>query len=155
MTAAPAPPERRAAALIEARRWIGTPYRHGASARGAGADCLGLIRGVWRALYGAEPETPPAYTAGLGRDGGRGTALGGGPAAPRRDRAVRSRAGRRAAAAHARARTGQASRRAGERRGGRADPDPWLQPARRRRIAARAGLAAARRRRFRFPEGAL
>jgi NlpC/P60 family putative phage cell wall peptidase len=63
MTAAPAPPERRAAALIEARRWIGTPYRHGASARGAGADCLGLIRGVWRALYGAEPETPPAYTA--------------------------------------------------------------------------------------------
>ena len=29
---------------------------------GAGTDCLGLLRGVWRALYGAEPETIPAYT---------------------------------------------------------------------------------------------
>jgi NlpC/P60 family putative phage cell wall peptidase len=53
---------RRAAALIEARRWIGTPYRHQASCRGGGTDCLGLIRGVWRALYGDEPVTVPAYT---------------------------------------------------------------------------------------------
>lgn len=44
-----------------ARGWIGTPYRHGASCRGAGADCLGLVRGVWRDLYGAEPERVPAY----------------------------------------------------------------------------------------------
>lgn len=51
----------REAALAEARRWIGTPYRHQASVRGAGADCLGLIRGVWRALNGAEPETLPPY----------------------------------------------------------------------------------------------
>lgn len=51
----------RAAALSEARRWIGTPFHHQASARGAGTDCLGLIRGVWRALYGAEPETIPPY----------------------------------------------------------------------------------------------
>jgi NlpC/P60 family putative phage cell wall peptidase len=49
-------------AVAEARGWIGTPYRHQASCRGAGADCLGLVRGVWRALYGAEPEVPPAYT---------------------------------------------------------------------------------------------
>ncbi len=47
----------------EARRWIGTPYCHQASALGAGADCLGLLRGVWRAIYGNEPEAPPAYTA--------------------------------------------------------------------------------------------
>ena len=47
----------------EARTWVGTPYRHQASAKGAGADCLGLLRGVWRGLYGAEPERPPAYTA--------------------------------------------------------------------------------------------
>lgn len=47
----------------EARRWIGTPYLHQASVHGVGTDCLGLIRGVWRALYGAEPETVPAYTA--------------------------------------------------------------------------------------------
>lgn len=45
-----------------ARRWIGTPYRHQASKRGAGTDCLGLIRGVYRDLYAREPETPPAYS---------------------------------------------------------------------------------------------
>ncbi|MCY1127211.1 peptidase [Frigidibacter sp. RF13] len=50
-------------AVLAARKWIGTPYRHQASARGAGADCLGLVRGVWRDLYGCEPELPPAYTA--------------------------------------------------------------------------------------------
>ncbi len=49
-------------AVAEARAWIGTPYVHQASTRGAGADCLGLVRGVWRALYGAEPEPVPAYT---------------------------------------------------------------------------------------------
>ncbi|MCF8879272.1 NlpC/P60 family protein [Hyphobacterium sp. SN044] len=53
----------REAALIEARRWIGTPYRHQASVCGAGADCLGLIRGVWRALHGAEPQALPPYPA--------------------------------------------------------------------------------------------
>jgi NlpC/P60 family putative phage cell wall peptidase len=46
----------------EARRWIGTPYRHQASCLGAGTDCLGLLRGVWRALLGPEPEPMPAYT---------------------------------------------------------------------------------------------
>jgi len=50
------------AAIAIARRWIGTPYVHQASAEGAGADCLGLLRGVWRELYGAEPEPVPAYT---------------------------------------------------------------------------------------------
>lgn len=51
-----------AAAVAEARGWIGTPYVHQASTRGAGCDCLGLLRGVWRALYGAEPEAVPAYS---------------------------------------------------------------------------------------------
>ncbi len=46
-----------------AREWIGTPYRHQSAVKGAGTDCLGLIRGVWRELYGAEPEIVPAYTA--------------------------------------------------------------------------------------------
>lgn len=50
------------AIVDEARRWIGTPYRHQASCLGAGTDCLGLIRGVWRALFGAEPEAVPAYS---------------------------------------------------------------------------------------------
>jgi NlpC/P60 family putative phage cell wall peptidase len=52
----------RAAILAEAREWIGTPYQHQASVKGAGCDCLGLVRGVWRAIYGAEPEAPPPYT---------------------------------------------------------------------------------------------
>ncbi|WP_420586788.1 NlpC/P60 family protein [Ruegeria sp.] len=46
----------------EARSWLGTPYVHQASARGAGTDCLGLLRGVWRALHGAEPEAAPSYS---------------------------------------------------------------------------------------------
>ncbi|KEJ94580.1 putative phage cell wall peptidase, NlpC/P60 family [Pseudosulfitobacter pseudonitzschiae] len=45
-----------------ARGWIGTPYVHQASCRGAGADCLGLVRGIWREVIGAEPEVPPAYS---------------------------------------------------------------------------------------------
>lgn len=52
----------RLAVLAGARDWIGTPYRHQASRKGIGTDCLGLIRGVWREVYGEEPETPPPYT---------------------------------------------------------------------------------------------
>lgn len=51
----------RARVVAEARRWLGTPYCHQASALGAGADCLGLVRGVRRALTGAEPAGIPAY----------------------------------------------------------------------------------------------
>ncbi|CAB4326847.1 phage cell wall peptidase, NLP/P60 family [Brucella vulpis] len=47
--------------LAEAHRWIGTPYRHGASTLGVSCDCLGLVRGIWRALYGMEPENPGVY----------------------------------------------------------------------------------------------
>jgi NlpC/P60 family putative phage cell wall peptidase len=52
--------------VAEARAWIGTPYVHQASVRGAGADCLGLLRGVWRAVVGPEPEAVPAYTPDWG-----------------------------------------------------------------------------------------
>lgn len=51
-----------AAHVAEARRWIGTPYVHQASSPGAGCDCLGLLRGVWRTLHGDEPEAVPAYS---------------------------------------------------------------------------------------------
>ena len=47
---------------IAARGWIGTPYLHQASCKGAGTDCLGLLRGVWREVLGSEPEVPPAYS---------------------------------------------------------------------------------------------
>jgi NlpC/P60 family putative phage cell wall peptidase len=55
--------------VAAARAWIGTPYRHRAAVPGAGCDCLGLLRGVWRTLYGAEPEAVPLYRAD-GRDAG-------------------------------------------------------------------------------------
>jgi NlpC/P60 family putative phage cell wall peptidase len=45
-----------------ARSWIGTPYVHQASLKGAGCDCLGLLRGVWREFSGEEPESPPPYS---------------------------------------------------------------------------------------------
>lgn len=50
------------AIVSAARQWLGTPYLHQGSVRGAGADCLGLIRGVWRDLLGQEPEAVPPYT---------------------------------------------------------------------------------------------
>ena len=56
--------------VAEARRWIGTPYRHQASAKGAGCDCLGLVRGVWRARIGSEPEAPPPYARDWAERGG-------------------------------------------------------------------------------------
>ena len=49
--------------VAEARSWIGTPYVHQASCKGAGTDCLGLLRGVWKVVHGPEPERVPAYTA--------------------------------------------------------------------------------------------
>jgi NlpC/P60 family putative phage cell wall peptidase len=52
-----------------ARSRIGTPYVHQASVRGAGSDCLGLIRGIWRELYGAEPEPVPPYSPDWGEAG--------------------------------------------------------------------------------------
>lgn len=45
-----------------AREWLGTPYRHQASEKGVGADCLGLVRGLWRETYGPEPEAVPPYS---------------------------------------------------------------------------------------------
>ncbi len=48
--------------VAAARGWIGTPYRHQAACRGAGCDCLGLVRGIWREVMGEEPERPPAYS---------------------------------------------------------------------------------------------
>ena len=57
-----------------ARGWLGTPYLHQASVRGAGADCLGLVRGVWRELCGVEPVAVPPYTPD-GKHHGTGAAV--------------------------------------------------------------------------------
>ena len=61
--------------LCEARRWIGTPYLHQASTCQKGADCLGLIRGVWRRIFGNEPETLPPYSPDWGESETRETLL--------------------------------------------------------------------------------
>jgi NlpC/P60 family putative phage cell wall peptidase len=52
----------RTAIVTLARGWLGTPYHHQASLKGVGTDCVGLVRGIWRELYGTEPEQLPAYT---------------------------------------------------------------------------------------------
>lgn len=59
------------AVVAAARGWIGTPYHDQASLRGVGADCLGLVRGVWRELLGPEPTGVPAYTRDWGEVGAR------------------------------------------------------------------------------------
>ncbi|MCS6622769.1 NlpC/P60 family protein [Roseibacterium beibuensis] len=61
--------------VASARSWLGTPYQHQASVRGHGADCLGLLRGVWRELFGAEPETIPPYRPDWAEVGGAETLL--------------------------------------------------------------------------------
>lgn len=57
--------------VAAARGWRGTPYRHQASLRGVGTDCLGLVRGVWREVIGPEPESPPGYGPDWAEMGGQ------------------------------------------------------------------------------------
>ena len=52
----------RAEVVSIARSWIGTPYHHQESVKGVGCDCLGLVRGVFRELYGFEAQEVPAYS---------------------------------------------------------------------------------------------
>ena len=61
--------------LSAAKAWIDTPYQHQASVKGAGCDCLGLIRGIWREIYGAEPMSVPAYTPDWAESLGQETLL--------------------------------------------------------------------------------
>lgn len=61
--------------VFAARSWIGTPYHHQASVRGVGTDCLGLVRGIWRDLYGRDAERPPPYSRDWAEASGRETML--------------------------------------------------------------------------------
>jgi NlpC/P60 family putative phage cell wall peptidase len=58
-----------------ARSWIATPYHHQASRKGVGCDCLGLVRGVWRELYGSDAESPPGYSRDWAEAAGAETLL--------------------------------------------------------------------------------
>lgn len=51
--------------IAAARAWIGTPWVAGASLKFHGADCAGLVRGVWRDLSGVAIDAPPWDPAGL------------------------------------------------------------------------------------------
>lgn len=57
--------------IAAARGWLGTPYHHQASVKGAGCDCLGLARGIWREVVGQEPVAVPAYSPDWGETGRR------------------------------------------------------------------------------------
>ena len=52
--------------VASARSWVGTPYHDQASTKGAGVDCLGLARGVWREVVGPEPSAIPPYSRDWG-----------------------------------------------------------------------------------------
>lgn len=49
-----------------ARTWLGTPYHHQAALKGVGADCIGLVRGVYKELYGHDPSGTPRYSESWG-----------------------------------------------------------------------------------------
>jgi NlpC/P60 family putative phage cell wall peptidase len=66
---------KRNAIVAHARAWIGTPYHHQASRIGVGTDCLGLIRGVFRALYGHEVQPIPGYARDWAEGAGEETML--------------------------------------------------------------------------------
>lgn len=63
------------AVAAEAREWLGTPYHHQQSAKGVGCDCLGLLRGVWRAVIGPEPARAPNYSRDWAEASGRETLI--------------------------------------------------------------------------------
>jgi NlpC/P60 family putative phage cell wall peptidase len=65
----------RAAIVALARAWLGTPYHHQASERAAGVDCIGLVRGIYRALYGCEPAPLPGYSRDWSEVSGEETLL--------------------------------------------------------------------------------
>ncbi|MBX3597060.1 MAG: C40 family peptidase [Rhizobiaceae bacterium] len=59
----------------EALSWVGTPYRHQGSRKHVGCDCLGLVRGVWREVYGRDAEQPGPYAPDWAEAGGIETML--------------------------------------------------------------------------------
>lgn len=56
--------------VAEALSWLDTPYRHQGRRKGVGCDCLGLVLGVWRAIYRDVPELPGPYAPDWAEAGG-------------------------------------------------------------------------------------
>lgn len=54
-----------------ARSWLNTPYHHQAAKKDVGADCLGLIRGIYEEFTGVASPIPPAYSKAWGQTDGQ------------------------------------------------------------------------------------
>ena len=63
--------------VAETLTWLGTPYRHQGRCKGVGCDCIGLVLGVWRAVYGSAPELPGPYAPDWAEAGGEESLLAG------------------------------------------------------------------------------
>ncbi|HHI88960.1 MAG TPA: peptidase P60 [Hellea balneolensis] len=50
--------------------WEGTPYQHQCANKHMACDCLGLICGVWRELFGELPAEIPPYSPDWAEAGG-------------------------------------------------------------------------------------
>lgn len=59
------------AVLAAARLWVGTPYVLGAALRGAGCDCVGLIRGVLADVAGGPVPDVPGWRVDWAQVAGR------------------------------------------------------------------------------------
>lgn len=55
-------PEQRAAVVLEARSWLGTPYVHTGRIKGVGVDCAQLLIAVFAAAGVIEEFDPGHYT---------------------------------------------------------------------------------------------
>lgn len=54
--------------INEARTWLNTPFRHQASVKGIGCDCLGFLKGVARETGAVPRETLDAIPSDYGRE---------------------------------------------------------------------------------------
>jgi cell wall-associated NlpC family hydrolase len=67
--------DRKTKVVSTTRSWIGTPYHHQMAVKGAGCDCLGLVRGVYAEIYGKPSEVPPPYSRDWAEATGQETLL--------------------------------------------------------------------------------
>lgn len=61
--------------VAAARSWVGTPYRHQGMRKAVGCDCLGLVLGVWREIYGRPAPMPKPYAHDWALEAGRDALL--------------------------------------------------------------------------------
>jgi cell wall-associated NlpC family hydrolase len=55
-------PEKRRTLVLEAQDWVGTPFMAQGRQKHFGADCVGLVAGIYRATGFLETFDPPRYS---------------------------------------------------------------------------------------------